>query len=210
MKRVVHPTTGEIDWPELHARVTKAFDSTQHTLQSSSERSSDLLDERARRLARPAAAAAPAFEAMEVLVFKLGREQYGLETRYAREVLHLADFTAIPGVPDFVIGVTNLRGDIVPVFDLMLFFGFASQGLMDRSRVIAVGKTSADFGIIADTVQEVMRLSVDEFVPNPAFEGRRGQECIRGVTRNAMIVLDGAALISDQRLFIGSPGGVAP
>ena len=115
----------------------------------------------------------------------------------------------LPGVPDFVIGVANLRGDIVPIFDLMRFFGFSSQGLMDRSRVIVVGQTGADFGVIADSVQEVTRLPVESFVTNPVFEGQRGRECVKGVTRDAMIVLDGAALSSDQRLFIGASNNAA-
>ncbi len=149
------------------------------------------------------APAAPV-DALELLPFRLGREHYAIETRYAREVVRLTGFTKIPSTEDFLLGVTNLRGEIVPVFDLMLFFGFASQGLSDRSRVIVVGAEEVEFGIIADSVQAVAEFPIEALVAEAVFEGKRGGECVRGVTRDAMIVLDGAALIKDRRLFIGS------
>jgi purine-binding chemotaxis protein CheW len=205
MKRVVDPSTGEIDWSQLRARVGKAFEASL----PSPHQAQEILAERARRLARAADAELRPVESLEILPFRLGREQYALETQFAREVIRLTEFTALPGVPEFVIGVANLRGDIIPIFDLMRFFGFASQGLMDRSRVIVVGRAGADFGVIADSVQEVSRLPVENFAPNSVFEGQRGRECVQGVTRDAMIVLDGAALLSDQRLFIGASNNAA-
>jgi purine-binding chemotaxis protein CheW len=99
----------------------------------------------------------------------------------------------------------NLRGEIVPIFDLMLFFGFGSQGLTDRSRVIVVGVEDVEFGIIADSVQAVSRLPAERIIADAAFEGERGGECVRGVTSDAMIILDGTALVKDRRLFIGTP-----
>ena len=209
MKRVVDPESGEIDWEQVRTRVDKAFDGLHGGLQLSQHQAREILAERARKLARTADTGLRPIETLEILPFRLGREQYGLETRFAREVIRLTDFTAVPGVPDFVIGVANLRGDIVPIFDLMRFFGFSSQGLMDRSRVIVVGLSGADFGVIADLVQEVTRLPVESFMPNPAFEGQRGRECVKGVTRDAMIVLDGDALLSDQRLYVGASNNAA-
>jgi purine-binding chemotaxis protein CheW len=201
--RPINPVTGEIDWGEVRTRVAQAFDRS--TGETSPERIREVLVERARRLALVAERPEAAFGALELLPFRLGREHYAIETRYAREVVRLTDFTSVPSAEDFLLGVANLRGEIVPVFDLMLFFGFASQGLSDRSRVIVVGAAEVEFGIIADTVQAVMHLPAEALVADAAFEGERGGECVRGVTRDAMIVLDGAALLKDRRLFIGSP-----
>lgn len=201
--RPIDLRTGETDWPEMRARITKAFDRSVE--ESSPERAREILVERARRLALAAERQEAAVDALEVLPFRLGREHYAIETRYAREVVRLTGFTAIPGMENFLLGVANLRGEIVPVFDLMLFFGFASQGLTDRSRVIVVGIEDVEFGIIADSVQAVSRIPVEAIVADAAFEGKHGGECVRGVTRDAMIVLDGAALLKDRRLFIGAP-----
>jgi purine-binding chemotaxis protein CheW len=201
-ERPIDPKTGEIDWPAVRARIAKAFDTSNG--EAASEDTRGILVERARRLAAAGATQLDTvIDALELLPFRLGREQYAIETRHAREVVRLTAFTKIPSTEDFLLGVTNLRGQIIPVFDLMRFFGFASQGLQDRSRVIVVGTEDVDFGIIADTVQAVTRLPSASLIADAAFEGARGGECVKGVTRDAMIVLDGAALIRDQRLFIG-------
>jgi purine-binding chemotaxis protein CheW len=201
--RPIDPATGEIDWPQVRARVARAFD---RSVDETPERVRDVLAERARRLALSVEPLQQADDALEVLPFRLGREHYAIETRHAREVVRLAGFTAVPGAENFLLGVTNLRGEIVPVFDLMLFFGFASQGLTDRSRVIVVGGEAVEFGIIADAVEAVTRLPASALVADAAFEGKRGGECVRGVTGDALIVLDGAALLRDPRLFIGDHG----
>jgi chemotaxis signal transduction protein len=201
--RPIDPRTGEIDWSEVRARVAQAFDLS--AAESAPERARAVLAERARRLALATEQPAPRAETLELLPFRLGREHYAIETRYTREVVRLTGFTPVPGVEDFLLGVTNLRGEIVPVFDLMLFFGFASQGLSDRSRVIVIGIEEVAFGIIADTVLAVAHVPADALVDDAVFEGRRGGECVRGITRDARIVLDGAALIKDRRLFIGAP-----
>jgi purine-binding chemotaxis protein CheW len=202
MDRIHDPATGEIDWPDFRRRIAQAFEGGDRL---SPEQSRKILQARAGRLAAAPIADVPAQETIAVLPFRLGREKYGIETRFAREVIRLTSFTAIPGAPDFLVGVANLRGEILPVFDLMRFFGFASSGLMDRSRVIVVGAAASEFGIIADTVQEVTDLARDAFVADSAIAPERGRDCIRGVTPDATIVLDGAALIAEPRLFIGTP-----
>ena len=209
MNRILNPLTGEIDWAGFHARVARAFAGAGNGSAPSRQQAREILEQRARRLAMAPVDTGRQRETIAVLPFRLGREQYGLETRFAREVIRLTEFTAIPGAPDFLVGIANLRGEILPVFDLMRFFGFTSSGLMDRSRVIVVGRAEAEFGVIADTVQEVSALPLDDFVGDPNFAGERGRECIRGVTEAAMIVLDGAALLADPRLFIGSPANTA-
>ena len=200
-RRPIDPETGDINWGEVRTRVEKAFEGSSG--ESSPERAREVLVERARRLALATDRPEAAVDALELLPFRLGREHYAIETRYAREVVRLTGFTSVPSTEDFLLGIANLRGEIVPVFDLMLFFGFASQGLSDRSRVIVVGAAEVEFGIIADSVEAVTKVPVEVLVGDAAFEGKRGGECVRGVTRDAMIVLDGAALLKDRRLFIG-------
>jgi chemotaxis signal transduction protein len=69
--------------------------------------------------------------------------------------------------------------------------------------VIVIGVEEIEFGILADSVQAVTHVPGEALVSDAVFDGKRGGECVRGVTRDAMIVLDGAALIKDRRLFIG-------
>jgi purine-binding chemotaxis protein CheW len=201
--RPIDPKTGEIDWGEIRTRIANAFDRSSPA--AAPEQAREILAERARRLALAAERPAAAVDALELLPFRLGREHYAIETRYTREVVRLTGFTSVPSAEGFLLGVANLRGEIVPIFDLMLFFGFPSQGLSDRSRVVVIGIDDVEFGVIADSVQAVAHVPADALVADAVFEGKRGGECVRGITRDAMIVLDGAALIKDRRLFIGAP-----
>jgi purine-binding chemotaxis protein CheW len=201
MSEIIDPVTGEIDWPRYMARLARAFESSE----VSGDWASKILAERARGLAQRQVAPVQR-DGIVVLPFRLGRERYALETRFVLEVRRLADFTAIPGAPDHVIGVTNLRGDLVAVFDLRLFFALPSSGLLDRSQVIFSGRGGPEFAFIADAVEGVSEIALSEIEPNAMFEGERGREIVRGITKDAMIVLDGVAMQSDLRLGIGMIG----
>jgi purine-binding chemotaxis protein CheW len=203
-------TDGEIDWSDLRARVENEFDSSRRALAGRNDQLTDILDARALRLARPIASAETRSGLLEVLPFSLGRERYCLETRYTREVVRLTDYVALPSSPNFLLGLTNLRGEILPIFDLMLFFGFSSKGLMDRSRLVVIGRDRVEFAVITDVVHDVTTISTGDFAPDAVFRGKQGEECVRGLTRDATIVLDGDKLISNETLFIGArPGGGA-
>jgi purine-binding chemotaxis protein CheW len=201
MSRGTEQSGLEIDWQPIHRRLEQANAAAEEATRSSPEHARAILDERARRLARPAEEPGAAETLLDLLGFTMAGESYAIETSFVREVLRLSHFTALPGVPDFVVGVTNLRGEILPVFDLRVFFGLPPKGLSDRSRVIVCGDATNGLGILADAVAEVMQLSVAEFLDEPAILGSRAGDCIKGVTRSSLIVLDGAALLKDRRLY---------
>jgi len=135
-------------------------------------------------------------------VFTLANERYGLPTPYAQEVVRQADYTPVPGAPDFLAGVLNLRGDILAVFDLRPFLGVAGGGGTGLSRVLVAGGARAEFGILADAVEGVTAVRADEVLEPPGAVAGPGRQYLRGVTPDALIVLDGAALLADARLFI--------
>ncbi len=167
-----------------------------------------ILAERARLLARPLAPPQADEETIEVIGFRLAGERYALDAGVMREVLPFTDFTALPGVPPYVIGITNLRGEILVVFDLRILFGLPGRGLTDRTRLIVCGAEAAEFGIVADSTQEVSALPVSALLAEATLLGAERQPCVRGITRDAVIVLDGAALLRDRRLFV--EGAAAP
>jgi len=195
-------TAEDIDWRSVREKIEYTIEATREAAKYTPDRTREILDERARRLAQPLADTRKHEDILDVLTFVLAGERYGIETRHVREVLRLTEFTAVPGAPDFIIGVTNLRGEIVVVVDLRLFFELPSKGLTDRSRIIIFGDAAIEFAIVADTVQSVVQLPVVDFLTEPVFEGKHGRNCVQGVTRDALIVLDGSALMSDQRLFL--------
>jgi purine-binding chemotaxis protein CheW len=191
-----------IDWQAIRERLARALAATEEAGRLTPERARAVLRERARALARVPAAADPGAATLEVVTFALAGEQYAIEARYVREVVRLTDCTPLPGAPPFLAGVINLRGDILAVIDLRGFLGVAGQGLSDLSRVLVLGEDRAEFGVLADAAHEVRALRADEVLPPPASVAGAGREFLRGVTGEALIVLDGGVLLRDGRLFI--------
>jgi purine-binding chemotaxis protein CheW len=198
----VEPRRDAIDWQQVHARLARATAATEQALRLSPERARAVMAERARALAQVPAAAAPAGATLQLVVFTLANERYAVETCHVREVVRLIDFTPLPGAPDFLVGVMNLRGHIVAVIDLRKFFGVAARGLTDLARVLVLGHDRAEFGVLADSASEVAALPLDRMLEAPASVAGVAREYLRGVTADALIVLDGAALLQDPRLYI--------
>jgi purine-binding chemotaxis protein CheW len=100
------------------------------------------------------------------------------------------------------VGVTNLRGDILAVFDLRRFFGLPPGAVTELARVLVLGDDRAEFGVLADEVHEVRALRTGDLLDAPASVAGVGREYLRGVTEEALVVLDGDVLLRDSRLFI--------
>lgn len=84
--------------------------------------------------------------------FLLAHEKYGIEPDYLREIFPLKTLTPIPCTPPFVLGVTNLRGEVLSVIDLKKFFELPDKGLTDFTKVIVLESETMAFGILADSV----------------------------------------------------------
>ncbi len=202
MKPTSRRRTESINWQAVHTRLARATAATEDILRLAPERARAVMEERARLLARVPVQPALAAEVLEVATFALANERYAIETRYVREVVRFTDFTPVPGAPDFLVGITNLRGEILAVIDLKKFFGIATRGVTDLARVIVLGGERAEFGVLADAAQEVLRLRTDEVLEPPGSLSGIGREYLRGLTQDALIVLDGKVLLQDTRLVI--------
>lgn len=202
----MNPTRGKgspaVAWESVRARLAAATRAAEEGLQPSPERARALLDERARRLARSPVEAKAAGELLEVAVFSLANERYAIETRLVREIVRFVDFTPVPGAADFLVGVTNLRGEILAVVDLRRFFDLPVRGLTDHSRVIVLGRPSTALGVLADQAHEVAVLPASEVLEPATAATHIGRQYVRGVTKDALVVLDANALLGDARLVI--------
>ena len=112
-----------IDWQAVRERMTRAAVAFDQACQITPERARRILEERARAVARVPAAAPAVGALVEIIRFALGEERYAVETNCVREILRFKAATPLPGTPDFLVGVTNLRGQILAVFDLRRFLG---------------------------------------------------------------------------------------
>ncbi len=107
------------------------------------------------------------------LTFDLAEEEYGLEILRVREIIGLMDITPVPKTPDYVLGVINLRGKVIPVVDLRLKFGLPYKDPDDRTCVIVVEVATeggtVQMGIVVDRVNEVVDVKGSEVEPTPSF-----------------------------------------
>jgi purine-binding chemotaxis protein CheW len=104
-------------------------------------------------------------------------------------------------------GVINLRGAILPVFDLRALFGVRPEGAAEWSRVLVLGDERPEFGLLADAAFAVSTVRAGELCEPPPWSGGLGRDCLRGVTSDGLIVLDSAGLLRDPRLVIDDGEG---
>jgi purine-binding chemotaxis protein CheW len=194
-----------IDWQEVRQRLGTAGDILRHGLTAEAEQ--DILRARARALAREPLREEAATERIEVLQFLLAYETYGIEMAYVRETRPLRDLTPVPCTPPFVLGLINVRGQIMSVIDLKKFFDLPEKGLTDLNKVIIVSDDKMEFGILADNVLGVRSLPLAELQPAlPTLTGVR-EEYLKGVTRERTVILDGKKLLGDRKIVIHEETG---
>jgi purine-binding chemotaxis protein CheW len=159
------------------------------------------LHERARKLARPAQQR-PDAEQIELLEFRLARERYAVESRHVQGVYPLRDLTPLPGTPPFLLGLVNVRGRILPVFDLRKLFELPEQGLTDMHRIVLVRGNDLELGLLADVIVGVREMARESLQPSLAtLTGIRAQYLL-GVTDQHLIVLDLDRILADPRILI--------
>lgn len=161
-----------------------------------------ILEERARRLARPAGANAVKISAfaVDMLTFRVGGQRFALESRYAFAVFKLYELIPLPGARRPVVGLTRWRGDVLTLLDLRRMVGVSSGALDDLGRVIVVGDATPEFGVLADEVYDIVPIDPTALFPIANARGADDDHTtlVRGVTADAVHVVDAAALIARQ------------
>ena len=133
----------------------------------------------------------------QLVVFGIGKEEFGIDISRVREIVRLQNITAIPQSPDFVEGVMNLRGQIVPIADLRRRFGSAIESAADESRrrIIVVNQGEQDIGVLVDGVSEILRIPDESIDPTPPIVAGEtscaASDFIRGVAKveNRLIII---------------------
>ncbi len=138
----------QIDWDKIRHRIDAANAAIESGWAPSPEDRKRILKERAEILARETAKKAEG-DSIEVVEFLLANEHYGIESHFIREVYPLKDYTPLPDVPPFVLGLLNVRGRIISVVDIKKFFDMPEKGLSDLNKVIIINNDKMKFGILA-------------------------------------------------------------
>jgi purine-binding chemotaxis protein CheW len=190
------------DWREVERRLESARMAIEHVWTPSAEDTQRILQDRAQLLAREPEQDADADAGIEVLEFILADEHYAVASEYVREVCPLEELTPLPCTPAFVLGIVNLRGEILSVIDIKKFFDLPEKGLTDLNKVIVLESENMVFGVLADAIsgmRQIMRAAMQPSLPT--LTGIR-EDYLQGVTAERVVVLDAEKLLSDENLIV--------
>ena len=132
------------------------------------------------------------------LTFALGRESFGLEISYVKEIVKMQPITAMPEVASYVKGIINLRGRIIPVIDMCLKFGMEASAYTDRTCIIVIDIRDISVGLIVDNVAEVLVIDDNEIVPPPLMKTGAYNNYIKAIGKTGS---DVKLLLDCERLF---------
>lgn len=135
------------------------------------------------------------------LTFAIEAEQYALEIQYVVDIIGIQEITDVPDQPEYVKGVINLRGKIIPVMDIRKRFKKEEREYDDRTCIIVVDMNRISVGIVVDTVLEVAYISDEVISPPPKFNSDYHNKYIAGIGMNnedVIIVLDCSKLLNED------------
>ena len=115
------------------------------------------------------------------LTFKVGTEEYGLEICYVTEIIGIQKITEVPDMPDFVKGVINLRGKVIPVMDVRRRFKLEDREYDEKTCIVVVNVEDSSVGLVVDTVEEVADIPENQIEPPPNVTGGNKQLFIQGL-----------------------------
>ncbi|HKP96763.1 MAG TPA: chemotaxis protein CheW [Fibrobacteria bacterium] len=146
-------------------------------------------------------------KAGKYLTFNLGREVYGIEILKVQEIIGMMSVTRVPKTPEFVRGVVNLRGKVIPVIDLRLKFDLEAKEDTDRSCIIVVqvglNGSPVVMGLIVDEVSEVLNVLADQIEAAPSFGAKVDTDFILGmgkVAQKVVMLLDVDKVLASDEL----------
>lgn len=196
------PEKSAVDWAEMNRRLDAARQGLAHTGGSSPEERRAVLNARARALARELVRTEPARGMLSVIEFRLASETYAIEAEFVREVYPLRDIVRLPGTPDFILGIVNVRGQILSVVDLKKFFGLPEKGLGDLNKLIILQDSRLTFGVLADAIIGARPISSEGAQASlPTLSGV-GADYLKGVTAEGVILLDAKKILKDERMVV--------
>ncbi|KLI16091.1 chemotaxis protein CheW [Brachyspira hyodysenteriae] len=132
-------------------------------------------------------------DSTNLVTFRLGSGEYAIDIMQAKEIIKMEKITLIPNAPDFVEGVINLRGNIIPIIDLKKRFNLEETEGDKNTGIIIVKIEDVDMGIITDSISKVVSISNSDIQPPPPMLSGIGQKYIKGVGKledKLLVVLD--------------------
>ncbi len=142
-------------------------------------------------------------ELLQLVTFSIGEEEFGVDILKVQEIIRTMEITKVPRAPEFVEGVINLRGKVIPIIDLRRRFGLASKTHDKNTRIIVIEINNMIVGFVVDAVSEVLRIPTSTVEPPPPVVAGVESDYISGVGKlqdRLLILLDLDKLLSNEDL----------
>lgn len=199
MNAPVHSKQSAVDWEALKRRITEAIEQTEAFLDPN------------RPDAAPRVPPSTAYDSggaegdglehpTGVVTFALSGQRFALEIRYVWEILLVQRLSPLPGTPSYLRGIYDLRGQLLPIFDLRGLLGLSGAPPSDPAWAIVCGETHSEFLVLSDDTPEVGEIAAVEIAALRGVD----RPWTRAMTADGTAVLDGALLLSDRQLFLDS------
>lgn len=137
------------------------------------------------------------------LTFSLGNQIFGIEIKYVTEIIGIQPITEVPEMPDYVKGIINLRGKIIPVIDVRLKFRKDPVDYNDRTCIIVIDIHEISIGLIVDNVAEVLTIIGENIVPPPDYRTGFQNRYIKGIgksDKDVKLLLDCDKLLKEEEI----------
>ncbi len=129
----------------------------------------------------------------QYLTFTIGEEVYGINILNVLEIIRVVNITSVPDTFEFIKGIINLRGKIIPIMDVRIRFGFNERAFDDRTCIIVVNINNIEMGLIVDRVSEVLEIPSENIEPMPSLSQSGHQKFIKGIGKTE----DGVKILLD-------------
>ncbi|MGL5291986.1 MAG: chemotaxis protein CheW [Vibrionaceae bacterium] len=142
-------------------------------------------------------------DVLQWVTFMLGSETYGINVMQVREVLRHTEIAPVPGAPNHVLGIINLRGNVVTVLDMRTLFGLSPCEVTNETRVIVIESSTQVVGLMVDCVAEVVYLKSSEIDTTPTVGTDEGSKYIQGICNrndNLLLLVNLNRLLTDDEL----------
>lgn len=137
----------------------------------------------------------------QIVSFRLANEEYGVDIMHVQEIILIGQITEMPQVPEYVRGLINLRGHVIPIIDLRVKFGLEVTEKTEHSRIIVLNVNKKIVGITVDAVDEVLRIKSDQIEPASVGLTGFGKEYVSGLVKfekKLLILLSIEKIISEN------------
>ncbi|TWU20526.1 purine-binding chemotaxis protein [Novipirellula galeiformis] len=194
------------DWADAKQRLEKGRRSLLDAEQLTPEQSQQVLQERARQLACVPAQALDNRQVMEVVRFRLGREEFAIASEYVLELTYLSATTPIPQTPPHFVGVTNLRGEVTAIIDLGKLLKIPpdadhSNASEQPTQVLVLGQERPEFAMVISGMEHLTILRRDELLDPVGVTGSH-RDLMLGCTKDGVLVFSGEALLRCDELNV--------